>query len=55
MINKEDKYRNEIFELFSENLKSISDDEKILDLMCEIFKSEKIDNKELLEKLTKDE
>ena len=55
MINKEDKYRNELFELFSENLKSISDDEKILNLMSEIFKSDKIDSSELIEKLIKDE
>ncbi len=55
MINKEDKYRNELFELFSENLKSISEDEKILELMCEIFKNENLNKQELLEKLTTDE
>ena len=33
MINKEDKFRKELFELFKDDLNEISDDENIMNLL----------------------
>lgn len=54
MINKEDKYRYELFELFKSDLETISDDEQILKLLEDVFLTdvEEINMEEILEKLT---
>jgi len=57
MINKEDKYRNELFELFRDDLTTITDDEVVLKLLRDIFLTdiEEIKDAEIIDKLTKHE
>lgn len=55
MINKEDKYRTELFELFKDDLTDINEDATILSLLSEIFmaKEDDLDNEILMNKLLK--
>lgn len=57
MINKEDKYRSELLELFKSDLETISDNEHTLKLIEEVFLAdlEDINMEEILKKLTKNE
>lgn len=57
MINKENKYKKELFELFKNDLQTISEDEKILGLLKEVFLTDTIDinTEEILDKLTSNE
>ncbi|WP_204344836.1 hypothetical protein [Psychroserpens algicola] len=57
MIDKEDKYRKELIELFKYDLEEISDDELTLKLIKEIFLAdiENINAEEILDKLTSNE
>ena len=57
MINKESKYREELFKLFEENLREITDDEALLQLMENLFNSntDTLDNETLIKKLTEDD
>tara|TARA_B110000908_G_C10210525_1_gene429981 strand:+ start:1402 stop:1572 length:171 start_codon:yes stop_codon:yes gene_type:complete len=54
MINKEHKYRTELFELLKENLAEIVDTNEALDLLQDIFTSdvEDINNEEIIKKIT---
>jgi len=54
MINKEHKYREELFELLKADLAEIDDNEHILNLLRDIFTSniEDINNEEIIKKLT---
>ena len=54
MINKEDKFKKELFELFKDDLNEMSDNENMINLLKELFITEEdeIDFEELLNKLT---
>ena len=54
MINKEHKYREELFELLKADLAEIDEDEDVLNLLRDIFTSniEDINNEEIIKKLT---
>lgn len=55
MINKENKYRNELFELLKNDLTTITDNDEVLNLLRDIFLTdiEEINNEEIIDKLTK--
>lgn len=57
MINKEDKYRNELFELLKGDLETISNDKEILKLIKDIFLSNdnNLNHEEILDKLINNE
>jgi hypothetical protein len=54
MINKENKYREEIFELLRSNLTEIDDSPDVLNLLKQIFITDEKDlsNDEIIDKLT---
>lgn len=54
MINKEDKFKKELFELFKDNLNEISNDENVINLLKDLFltNDDDIDYEDLLNKLT---
>lgn len=54
MINKEDKFKSELFELFKDDLVEISKDENIINLLRDLFTANEndIDIEVLLNKLT---
>ena len=54
MINKEHKYREELFNLLKPNLSEIDDNDDVLSLLREIFTAdiEEINNEEIIKKLT---
>ena len=49
MMNKEEKYRDEIFKLLKDTLEGINDAE--MELLKELFLDEKIDNDMLINKI----
>ena len=55
MINKENKYKNELFELLKDDLTERIDNEEVLNLLRELFITdiEDIKNEEIIEKLTR--
>ena len=55
MINKENKYKNELFELLKDDLAEGLDNEEVLNLLREVFTTdiEDIKNEEIIEKLTR--
>jgi hypothetical protein len=55
MINKENKYKNELFELLKDDLSETIDSEEVLNLLREVFitDTEDIKNDEIIEKLTR--
>ena len=55
MINKENKYKNELFELLKDDLAETLDSEEVLNLLREVFvtDTEDIKNEEIIEKLTR--
>ena len=55
MINKENKYKNELFELLKDDLAETIDNEEVLNLLREVFITdiEDIKNEEIIEKLTR--
>ena len=55
MINKENKYKNELFELLKDDLTERIDNEEVLNLLREVFITdiEDIKNEEIIEKLTR--
>lgn len=57
MINKEQKYRNELFELLKDNLEIDSEDNVPIALIQEVFLADTndINVEEILKKLTSDE
>ena len=54
MINKEHKYREELFELLKADLTEIDDTDDVLNLLRDIFTSniEDINKEEIIKKLT---
>jgi hypothetical protein len=54
MINKEDKFKKELFELFKDDLNEISNDENVINLLKDLFltNDDDIDYEDLLNKLT---
>ena len=54
MINKEDKFKKELFELFKDDLKEMSNDENVINLLKDLFltNDDDIDFEDLLNKLT---
>ena len=54
MINKEDKFKKELFELFKDDLNEISNDENVINLLNDLFLTDEddIDFEDLLSKLT---
>lgn len=57
MINKEQKYRKELFELLKSNIEISNEHERTLELIQEVFitDSKDINIEEILDKLTRDE
>ncbi|MBU2922495.1 hypothetical protein KO504_14195 [Winogradskyella psychrotolerans] len=57
MINKEQKYRKELFELLKSNIEIGNEHERTLELIQEVFitDSKDINIEEILDKLTRDE
>ena len=57
MINKEQKYRNELFELLKDNLEIDSNDNVALGLIQQVFlaDSQEVNFEEILNKLISDE
>ena len=55
MINKENKYKNELFELLKDDLAETIDNEEVLNLLREVFVAdiEDIKNDEIIKKLTR--
>lgn len=55
MINKENKYKNELFELLKDDFTETVDNEEFLNLLRELFITdiEDIKNEEIIEKLTR--
>ena len=54
MINKEDKFKKELFELFKDDLNEIINDENVINLLKDLFltNDDDIDFEDLLNKLT---
>jgi hypothetical protein len=54
MINKEDKFRSELFKLFKNDLINITDDKEILNLFKDVFLSNQddINSEQIIDKLT---
>jgi hypothetical protein len=54
MINKEDKFKKELFELFKEDLSEISDNENVVSILKDLFitNDDDINFDDLLNKLT---
>jgi hypothetical protein len=54
MINKEDKFKKELFELFKDDLNEMSDNEKMINLLKDLFiiENDEIDLEGLINKLT---
>ena len=57
MINKEDKFKEELFELFKEDLIEIHNDQNAINILQMIFMQDEkdIDCNDLLDKLTRNE
>ena len=55
MINKENKYKNELFELLKDDLAETIDNEEVLNFLRDVFitDTEDIKNEEIIEKLTR--
>jgi hypothetical protein len=55
MINKEDKFKKELFELFKDDLNEICSDEEVMNVLKQLFidDEKEIDYDDLLDKLTK--
>lgn len=54
MINKEDKFKKELFNLFKDDLNEICNDEEVMDVLNKLFVDDEkdIDYEDLLDKLT---
>jgi hypothetical protein len=54
MINKEDKFKKELFELFKDDLYEICNDEEVINILEKLFNEDEknIDYEDLLDKLT---
>ncbi|MCF6130131.1 hypothetical protein L1S35_10625 [Flavobacterium sp. AS60] len=57
MINKEDKFKKELFELFKDDLNEIINDEDVMNILEKLFMQDEkeIDCDDLLDKLTSNE
>ena len=53
MINKEEKYREELFKLFESDLMNLCDDEVLLNILKDVFISGSSDKDEILKKILK--
>ena len=52
MINKELKYRTELFELLKNDLSKISDNKEVINLIEEMFRSDDMSIDEVVKKIT---